>query len=194
MRRLPRSGAVFQRPLRRSAIRRREGSDGEGGPDVHGLSRHHEREQHARQRRLHHRGAVALSVRVQLAAGAALRQRAARESEAVAAQADLPEAVSPDDRVLFRLPQGAHPERRDGLQGVPARAESLRQLHPERRVGRRRPQLLLSGESAAGLQRLPHAARGVRGLWCAALRRRGWSERARSSVCRGQYRPAAAAR
>ena len=36
--------------------------------------------------------------------------------------------------VLLHLPQGAHPRGAQRLQGVPARPEPLRQLHPERRV------------------------------------------------------------
>ena len=84
---------------------------------------------------------------------------------------DVPQADAPHGRVLLDLPQGAHPGRAQRLQGVPARAEPLRQLHPERRVGPRRAQLLLSAEGRGALRRLPHAAARLARLRRAGLRR-----------------------
>ena len=72
--------------------------------------------------------------------------------------------------VLLDLPQGAHPGRAQRLQGVPARPEPLRQLHPERRLGPRRAQLLLPAQGRGALRRLPHAAAPL-----ARLRRAGRS-------------------
>ena len=95
-------------------------------------------------------------------AGAARGEQAAGQGQAGVPQGDVPQAAAPHGGVLLDLPQGAHPRRAQRLQGVPARAEPLRQLHPERRLGPRRAQLLLSAEGRGALRRLPHAARAPR--------------------------------
>ncbi len=59
-------------------------------------------------------------------------------------QEDVPEAVPQDGRILLDLPQGASAVGAEPLQGVPPRAEPLRSVSAERRVGAWRPQLLLS--------------------------------------------------
>ena len=162
MRRMPRPGAVLQREVRRSELRRRERSHGACRDHVHDLPRHHEREQHPRERRLHDRGADALPLRVLEGPAPPVDQQPARPGEAGLPQEDLPEAAPQDGRVLLDLPQGPPPLRAQQVQGVPEGTEPLRHLSPERRLGARGPELLLPGEGEAELRRgLPHAARGL---------------------------------
>ena len=193
VRRLPRSGAALQRRLRPRRLRHRERSHLAGRAHLHGLPRHRAGEQPPRQRRLHHRRAAPLPVRVLGIAGAARVEQAADQGQAGLPPHDLPQADAPHRGVLLDLPQGAHPRGAQRLQGVPARAEPLRQLHPERRVGTRRPQLLLSAEGRGALCRLPHAARHVARLRRAALRRQRRPPDPRSPLHRRQHRRGAPA-
>ena len=86
------------------------------------------------------------------------------------------------------------PGRAQRLQGVPARTEPLRQLHPERRVGPRRPQLLLPAQGRSPLRRLPHAAAPVARLRRAAVRRQRRAADPRPPLRGGQHRRVAPAR
>ena len=76
------------------------------GHHLHRLPRDHARQQHARQRRLHDRGAAALSVRHQRQRALAVDQQPARQGQAGVAQEDVPQAVPQDGRVLLDVPQG----------------------------------------------------------------------------------------
>ena len=106
VRRLPRSGAVLLGRVRRPELRRREQPDQPGRHHLHGLPRDHQRQQHPRQRRLHHRGAPALSLRLQRRPALAMDQQRAREGQARDAQEDLLEAGHQGPQVLLDLPQG----------------------------------------------------------------------------------------
>ena len=77
------------------------------GHHLHRLPRDHARQQHARQRRLHDRGAAALSVRHQRQRAAAMDQQPVGQGQAGDAQEDVSQAVPQDGRVLLDLPQGA---------------------------------------------------------------------------------------
>ena len=155
--RLPRPRAVLQWRVRRSELRRRQRPHGRRRDHLHGLPRDHARQQPARQRRLHDRGARALSVRLQREPGARLDQPTARQGQARVPQEDLPQAAAQDARVLRWVPQGA-PARRAQRVQVAARAEPLRLVPALGRLGARGAELLLPARGRGELQRLPHAA------------------------------------
>ena len=66
--------------------------DQPGGHHLHDLPRDHQRQQHPGQRRLHDRGAPALSLRLQRRPALAVDQQRAGEGQARDAQEDVPEA------------------------------------------------------------------------------------------------------
>ena len=118
-----------------------------GGHHLHLLPRDHQRQQHPGQRRLHDRGARALSVRLQRQPGPAVDQQHAGEGQARDAQEDVPQAGHQGPQVLLDLPQGRLPVRREPLQGLRPRAEPLRPVPALGRLGPRGPELLLSARS-----------------------------------------------
>ena len=83
-----------------------ERPDGPGRHHLHRLPRDHARQQPARQRRLHHRGADPLSVRLQRERDAALDQPPAGQGQARVPQEDLPQAA------CTRRPSSAPPATR----------------------------------------------------------------------------------
>ena len=126
------------------------------------LPRHHDGEQHAGQRRLHHRAPQHYPFAFSTSPVLQCAEPTTHQGQAGLPQGHLSQAAAPHRGVLLDLPQGPHSVRGEQVQGVPARPEPLRRLPAERRVGPRRPQLLLSAAGReASLRRLPHAARHV---------------------------------
>ena len=191
LRRLPRSGGLLLRQIRRSRVRRRPRSHLPGRNHLHCLPRHHERQQSAGQLRLHHRRAGALSLRLCRERDAAVGEPPAGEGQTGVPQAHLPEAAAPEHGVLWHLPQGASARGAEQVQ-VAAGPEPLRRLPAFRRLGPRHHQLLLPAEGRGELQRLPHADAGVDAIRCPGLRRRWRSRGPRPYVPQRQYRHPAA--
>ena len=147
MRRLPRPGAVLQRRVRRPELRRRK-TTRRPRPASPAPSATRSRTSTApvatpttrSRRRSHYPFAFSEN------SGAAAVNNQLIKAKPDVSQEDVPQAVPQDGRVLLDLPQGALAGRAEPLQGVPARPEPLRHVHPERRLRPRRAELLLSAQ------------------------------------------------
>ncbi len=198
VRRLPRPGDLLLGQLRRSGFRRSDLRDrnrrlGPGGHHLHGLPRHHQRQQRARQRRLHHRRAQPLSLRLQRKPDPSVGQPAAGEGQARVPQKNLPQAAAQNARLLRQLPQGAPAARAQRLQ-MAARPEPLRQLPPFGRFRPFRQRLLLPAQGGSELQRLPHAVPAFRAVRGQRFRRQGRPRDPFPPVPERQHRDPAAGR
>ena len=193
LRRVPRSRAVLhgclrECPLRRSAVRRLEGSAGFGQHHLHGLPLDHRRPLHARERRLRDRGERAVSLRRHRQPVPFLGEPPAHQGEACVPQADLSEAGGASQRrVLLHLPQGVPPRGSQRLQ-VAARPEPLRLLAALQSQRHRRAGLVLAQGARHQLQRLPHAGDGKRRPGRKAARARRRAAAARPPVRGRKYR------
>ncbi len=127
LRRLSRPGALLQRRLRRSAVRRRQRPDRPGRHHLHRVPRHHPRQQPRGNADYTIEEPHALPLRLQREPAAPVGQPPARQGQAGVPQEDLPQAAAPGGRVLRHLPQGPPPRGAQRLQ-VAARPEPLRQL------------------------------------------------------------------
>jgi hypothetical protein len=107
VRRMSRPGSSAQRDVRHRVAGRTDRTDRPAGITMHGVSRDHAGEQHARQRRLPDRGAASVSLRVQHEPVSAIPQPATGESQTGVPPAHFPPAGASHDRILLGVPQGA---------------------------------------------------------------------------------------
>ena len=145
VRRLPRSGAVLLGRIRRPELRRREQPDQPGRHHLHDLPLDHQRQQHPRQRRLHDRGAPALS-RSPISDNPLLQwiNNTLVKAKPEMHKKTFLKPIIKDAKFCSTCHKVGLPVRREPLQGFRPRPEPLRPVPALGRLGPRGAELLLS--------------------------------------------------